>query len=135
MDTLFLNWGAIVPRVRLVRATVVWAVLIEGQGNGDLYALKDSWRECHRRSEHAHYEVLRKHRELNSPLADCAGSVDLGVELVEGGYQTSSMTKLFGQKYNRTRSRLLLYPIGFHLTSFSSTRFLVEGIRDAVKGT
>jgi len=114
------------------RATIVWIVVFLERE--ELYVLKDSWRECHRRAEYTQYEslTLRGHREPNTPLADCVGSVDMGKEMsADGGYRTLSMTP---DTLNRTRNRLLLYPVGHTLESFSSTRSLVEGIRDAVKG-
>ena len=114
------------------RATIVWIVVFLERE--EQYVLKDSWRECHRRAEYTQYEslTLRGHREPNTPLADCVGSVDMGKEMsADGGYRTLSMMP---DILNRTRNRLLLYPVGHTLESFSSTRSLVEGIRDAVKG-
>ncbi|KAH9986257.1 hypothetical protein BJV77DRAFT_965291 [Russula vinacea] len=47
------------------RATVVWRVVIEGH-EGELYALKDSWRELCREPEVFFYERIKKFKESRS---------------------------------------------------------------------
>jgi hypothetical protein len=117
------------------QSTIVWPVFLDGQ----IYALKDSWQECHQQPESFIYDILHRNRDESMPLVECLGSIDLGKEKSESeiyayGYKTRSATFCGHPKCDWSRKHLLLYPVGHHLKSFSLTRSLVEGIRDAATG-
>ena len=91
------------------RGTVVCSVSVPGHNKP--FALKDPWQECNRKAEYSHYDTLTIHRDDNTPLADCVGSIDLGKEKTDQtvGYKTHSVThrigdKHIGDKCGRTRA-------------------------------
>jgi hypothetical protein len=124
------------------RATTVWKVVLlpdKGDEIPQVYALEDTWRARYRDPEVDNYNrILAHHRteELHG-LAKCHDSVGETGE-IEGYHTDSARLRIGtanGDLWDRNHMRILLFPVGKPLDEFQSTRVLVEGIRDAVKGT
>ncbi|KAH9983182.1 hypothetical protein BJV77DRAFT_1073029 [Russula vinacea] len=121
------------------RATVVWRVVIEGH-EGKLYALKDSWRELCREPEVFFYERIQKFKGESKwvGLAEFMGSLNLGgEEEMLSRHCTCSATLRGGQGsdlQDRSHVRTLTYPVGHPLSTFTSTRQMVLGLRAAIEG-
>ena len=121
------------------RATVVWRVVIEGH-EGKLYALKDSWRELCREPEVFFYERIQKFKGESKwvGLVEFMGSLDLGEqEEMLSRHCTCSATLRGGQGsdlQDRSHVRTLTYPVGHPLSTFTSTRQMVLGLRAAIEG-
>jgi len=122
------------------RATRVWSVLplpLHINERVEVLALKDTWRARHRDPEVHNYNHIYKNKSDEfEGLAKCCGSVDLGDEIPDG-HRTISMdfTNPRTDLNNRNHMRILLTPVGKRLDEFTSTHSLVEGIRDAIRGT
>ncbi|KAH9988492.1 hypothetical protein BJV77DRAFT_1160979 [Russula vinacea] len=120
------------------RATVVWRVVIKGHED-KLYALKDSWRELCRNPEVFFYERIQKFKGESEwvGLAKFMGSLNLGDGQGKlSRHRTSSATLRTGEGSLQDRShvRTLTYPVGHQLSTFTSTRQMVLGLRAAVEG-
>jgi len=121
------------------RGTCVWSVVPVPQTISEpvrIYALKDTWRGRHRDPEADNYHRIYKNEqsELHG-LAKCYGSVDFG-ELFSG-HRTVCARITDGDLdlRNRHHTRILLSPVGRKLNQFRSTKFLIEGVIDAIIGT
>ncbi|KAJ7457670.1 hypothetical protein B0H11DRAFT_2286919 [Mycena galericulata] len=115
------------------RATRVDRVIIKPDDpNSDIiptvYALKDAWRQLCRRPEADFYDVIRKHCEKKNIDTD-------GMPCNHGTIEFSDHTTNSNGKglLERCRLRTLLTPIGVLLTTFSSSKSLVQALNDAVK--
>jgi hypothetical protein len=121
------------------RATVVWRVVVEGHEE-KLFALKDTWREVCRKSEGFFYERIQKYKGESAwiGLARCMGSVDLGEEEEEVSSHRTCSAMLRGgdrpDQHDRSHMRTLTYPVGRKLSTFTSTKQLVAGLRAAIEG-
>ena len=120
------------------RATVVWRVVIKGHED-KLYALKDSWRELCRNPEVFFYERIQKFKGESEwvGLAKFMGSLNLGDGQGKlSRHRTSSATLRTGEGSLQDRShvRTLTYPVGHQLSTFTSTRQMVLGLRAAIEG-
>jgi hypothetical protein len=108
------------------RGTVIWRVLIEGQGH-KLYSLKDSWREERYRPDLEFCDLI----QVNG-LARSEGNLDLGAtEPKDSGHITCSATS-WGEK--RIHMRTLTYPVGPHPTGFVDLKQLVVALQTAIEG-
>ncbi|KAJ7475869.1 hypothetical protein FB451DRAFT_1397263 [Mycena latifolia] len=119
------------------RATRVDKVLVEDDPKPALYALKDSWGQNCRRPESEFYEILQP-AGMTAPfgVAQCRGGFNLHKDRAEDGIYTtiSATARNELDAVERGRRRTLTYPVGNKLTEFSSTRQLVQGFMDAIKG-
>jgi hypothetical protein len=118
------------------RATIVWRVLVEGQGH-KLYVLKDSWRELCRDAEVHFYRHIEKHAGEAKwrGIARCEGSVELGKsEPGETGHVTCSAALRGKPRNDRIHMRTLTSPVGHKLSEFTSTRQLIQALRTAIEG-
>jgi hypothetical protein len=110
---------------------------------GKVFALKDAWREETHGSESKFYQIFEKWIAKNPAylakckpgVARCFGSLNLGddPDAEEYGYITKSASLAKGRN-NRYRERTLTYPVGRPLSEFTSTKELIEAIRDAIHG-
>jgi hypothetical protein len=127
------------------RATAVWQVVsLPLPENRDeipqVYALKDTWRARHRNPEVNNYNRIFAHHRTDNVhgLARCLGSVDLGeMDDLQGHCTNSARLRIGttnGDILDCNHMRDVLFPLGKPLDQFQSTRLLVEGIRDAMKG-
>ncbi|KAJ7457647.1 hypothetical protein B0H11DRAFT_1873656 [Mycena galericulata] len=117
------------------RATRVDRVILKPDDpNSDtiptVYALKDAWRQLCRRPEADFYDVIRKHCEETNINTD-------GMPCNHGTLEFSDHTTNSNGKghLERCRLRTLLTPVGVLLTTFSSSKSLVQALRHAVKRT
>ncbi|KAJ7457601.1 hypothetical protein B0H11DRAFT_2243360 [Mycena galericulata] len=115
------------------RATRVDRVILKPDDpNSDaistVYALKDAWRQLCRRPEADFYDVIRKHCEETNINTD-------GMPCNHGTLEfPDHTTNSTGSKLlERCRLRTLLTPVGVLLTTFSSSKSLVQALNDAVK--
>ena len=105
----------------------------------ELYASKGSWRELCRKPEVFFYERIQKFKGESDwvGLASFMGSLNLGEEQGKlSRHHTCPATLRAGKDslQDRSHMRTLTYPVGHQLSTFTSTRQMVSGLRAAIEG-
>ncbi|KAJ7695475.1 hypothetical protein B0H17DRAFT_1055979 [Mycena rosella] len=112
------------------RATRVDRVLIKDDPDPTPYALKDAWRQACRRPEADFYDVIHMYCEKEGVdtrgMAKCHGTLELSAF----PHHTTNSTG--PDDLERCHTRSLLTPVGGLITTFATTKCLVEGLAKAV---
>ncbi|KAJ7368230.1 hypothetical protein DFH08DRAFT_19276 [Mycena albidolilacea] len=122
------------------RGTRVERVLIENESPPRMYAMKDAWRQACRLPESYYYEVIQNYADQHCEgktkgLATCVGSVDLSKS--DPKHQktiTAALREGGNALLDRCHDRSLFTPVGFALDQYSSTKQLVQALRNAIIG-
>ncbi|KDQ51245.1 hypothetical protein JAAARDRAFT_211210 [Jaapia argillacea MUCL 33604] len=121
--------------------TRTWLAIRAGSDDLQFVVLKDAWREEGWRSEGAIYDEIYG-REEGCPgtgtfafgVARMDRDVELGNDVDDSRRQTRVPDLHKGKYIKRTHHRAILLSVGIPLHRFSSTRQLIEAIRDAIIG-
>jgi hypothetical protein len=122
------------------RGTRVERVLIENESPPQMYAMKDAWRQACRLPESYYYEVIQNYAEEHCEgktkgLATCVGSVDLSTSDPKHQKTITAALREGGNAFlDRCHDRSLFTPVGFALDQYSSTKQLVQALRNAITG-
>ncbi|KAJ7269839.1 hypothetical protein C8J57DRAFT_322116 [Mycena rebaudengoi] len=127
------------------RGTRVDRVLIPDEISADdlipkVYALKDAWRQSCRQPESDFYAVIQDYidkelgGEMPKGLTMCVGSHQLAT-LNSDIHRTTTAELRGGHRLqDREHDRSLLNDVGFPLSEYTSTKQLVQALRDAIAG-
>ncbi|KAJ7506393.1 hypothetical protein B0H11DRAFT_1707161 [Mycena galericulata] len=122
------------------RGTRVERVLIENESPPQMYAMKDAWRQACRLRESYYYEVIQNYADQHyegktKGLATCVGSVDLSTSDPKHQKTITAALREGGNAFlDRCHDRSLFTPVGFALDHYSSTKQLVQALRNAIIG-
>ncbi|KDQ51246.1 hypothetical protein JAAARDRAFT_199278 [Jaapia argillacea MUCL 33604] len=140
---LFLSIGPPVfrPKSLFGRGTRTWLAVRAEADDLEFVVLKDAWREEGWRSEGEIYDEIYGRKEgcpdsgtFPFGVARMDRDVDLGNDTDDPHHQTRVPDFDKGKYIKRTHHRAILLSVGIPLHRFSSTRQLIEAIRDAIIG-